>query len=243
MLWDALRNLWPPTTILAVGREVSELLSNDWAKAVSNLLEPRKEPAGFLHDLWLNLLILLDFPLALWRRLNSILMLLLPLLTVILMIIMALGVGAVAGVLSGGAAALPGAALGAEVAFGVAVSAAPILFQSFLLAESAIIIKSLVDLFTARQTPDEKKDDYLQIAGSLLGLAVAGLLYLLLLALSGLVGAISRAVKAGGAGGKVEVKPPTEAPPSPVAEEPVRPPVAEEPAQTSGSRGACQILR
>ena len=61
--------------------------------------------AGFFHDLWSNILILLDFPLALWRRLNTVLMLLMGYVTIILVI-----VGAVGGAIVGN---VPGAIAGA----------------------------------------------------------------------------------------------------------------------------------
>jgi hypothetical protein len=211
MLWEGFKTLfWPPATIEAIGHEFSELWSTDWAKAASSLFAPRnilEEPAGFFHDVWSNILILVDFPLALWRRLNSILMLLLPILTVVLAIILALVGGFVGGALTGGVAGIPGALAGAGVALAIAETAGLVLLASYVAAESLTIEKSLVDLFTARQTAAEKKRDYVQIAGSLLGMAVAAVLVTILALISELVGAIVRAVKVGRAGGKVEVKP------------------------------------
>lgn len=166
MLWQTLENMfWPPSTIRAIGKEFHELWAVDWANAVDNLYMPANildKPGEFFHDLWTNFLVLLDFPLALWRRLNNVLMLLMGYVTIILVVVgfCFAGVGAAAGL------ALAGA-------IGEA------LMISFLLAEGITIVKALLDLFTARQTAIEKVRDYKQIAGSTLGMAIALILEVL----------------------------------------------------------------
>jgi hypothetical protein len=106
---------WPPATIRAIGHEFSELWNTDWANTVDSFFMPRnilEDPAGFFHDVWSNVLVLLEFPLALWRRLNSVLMLLLEYLTIILVVVGAVG-GGIAGAAAGGVGAIPGALAGA----------------------------------------------------------------------------------------------------------------------------------
>ena len=101
MLWDTVVNLfWPPATIRAIGHEFSELWNTDWKNAVDSLFAPRsivEDFSGFWHDVWTNFLTLLEFPLALWRRLNNVLMLLMGYVTILLIL-----AGAILGSLAGG---------------------------------------------------------------------------------------------------------------------------------------------
>jgi Family of unknown function (DUF6861) len=212
MLWESFVNMfWPPATIRAIGHEFSELWSKDWANAVANFFTPRSildDPAGFFHDVWSNVLVLLDFPLALWRRLNNVLMLLLGYLTIVLVIVGAVG-GGIAGAAAGGVGAIPGALAGAWAGLELAGAIGLGLLASYFAAESISIIKLIVELRTARQTKEEKNLDYEQIAASLIGMAVAAVLVAILWLLSEFVAAIVRTVKAGRAGGAL-VKPPAE---------------------------------
>jgi hypothetical protein len=213
LLWQTVTNMfWPPATIKAIGHEFYELWTVDWANAVDNLFAPRSildDPLGFFHDLWSNFLVLLDFPLALWRRLNSVLMLLMGYVTIILVIVgfCFAGVGAAAGL------ALAGA-------IGEA------LMVSFLLAEGTTIIKALLDLFTARQTAVEKQRDYKQIAGSTIGIGIAIVLEVLFAILAELVSIVVARIK-----GKPAVPAPE------AAAKPGEPPKVGEPAEPKPAEG------
>lgn len=197
---------WPPATIRAIGHEFYELWNTDWANAANSLFVPRNildDFVGFFHDLWSNLLVLLDFPLALWRRLNNILMLLVGYVTIILIIAGAV-VGGTLGAAAGGVGAIPGALAGAGIGLEIASSIGLGLLASYLAAEGVTVVKSLLDLFTARQTRLEKGRDYVQIAGSLIGMATAIVLVAVLWFLSSLIGLIVRNIKG------AKVKPPPE---------------------------------
>ena len=197
MLLDGIVNMfWPPATIRAIGREFSELWNTDWAHAAHSLFVPRApwdDFWGFWHDLWSNLLVLLDFPLALWRRVNNIVMLLMGYVTLALVVLFAV----VGGVLAAPAGVAPGVLAGAVAGLEIASALGLFVLKSYLLAEGASIVKSLIDLFTARQTQQEKEWDYQQIAGSGLGIAVALVLAAILWFVSGVIGGVIRAVKGG----------------------------------------------
>jgi hypothetical protein len=210
MLWDTVVNtFWPPATIRAIGHEFSELWNTDWKNAAHSLFTPRSifdDFGGFWHDVWSNFLVLLDFPLALWRRLNSVLTLLMGYVSIILILVGLVG-GAIAGGVPG---ALAGAAAGAELAWALGEA----LFLSFLLAESSSALKSFVDLYTARQTQQEKAADFLQIAASTIGIGVAIVIALLFSLLGVLARDIVGRIKASrGAVEPPDVKPPETQPP------------------------------
>jgi len=183
MLWDTVVNMfWPPATVQAIGHEFYELWNTDWKNTADSLFTPRNifdDFSGFWHDVWSNFLVLLDFPLALWRRLNSILMLLMGYVTIILILVGLVG-GAIVGNVPG---ALAGAAAGAQLAWAIGEG----LFISFLLAESSSALKAFLDLYTALQTEPEKQRDYLQIAASTIGLGVAIVVAILFSLLGALV--------------------------------------------------------
>ncbi|WP_367867724.1 DUF4157 domain-containing protein [Pedobacter sp. WC2423] len=191
MLWQTIKNMfWPPATIKAIGHEFYELWTDDWTNAAASLFAPRNildDPLGFFHDIWSDFLILLDFPLALWRRLNNILMLLMGYVTIILVVIGFVGGAAV----GGGVGGLPGAAAGLAMAGALGEG----LMVSFLLAEGITIVKALLDLFTARQTANDKERDYKQIAGSAIGIGIALVLEMLFAFLSSLVSEIVGRIK------------------------------------------------
>lgn len=189
---------WPPATIRAIGHEFSELWHKDWANAVDSLFLPRnfvEDPAGFFHDIWSNILVLLEFPLALWRRLNSVLMLLMGYVTIILVVVGFVG-GGIAG---GGAFSIPAALAGAGAGLELAGAIGMALLFSFFAAEAVSVIKWIVQLRTARQTQAEKDREYVQIAGSLLGMAIAAVLAAIVWLFAELVSAVVRAIKGGGA--------------------------------------------
>ncbi|MBS1596996.1 MAG: DUF4157 domain-containing protein [Bacteroidetes bacterium] len=184
MLWDTVVNMfWPPATIKAIGNEFYEMWNTDWAEAVDNLHSPRSildDFGGFFADLWDNFLILLDFPLALWRRLNNVLMLLMGYVTILLILI-----GTIGGAIFGGGVpgALAGAAAGAELSWAIGEA----LFWSFIFAESASVLKAFLELFTSRQTERQKQRDYMQIVASTIGMGIAAVIALIFMLLGALV--------------------------------------------------------
>ncbi len=224
MLWQAVVNIfWPPATFRAIGHEFSELWHTDWANASDSLFMPRNiadDFGGFLHDVWSNILVLLDFPLALWRRLNAILMLLLGFVTLLLLFIGAIG-GGVIGAGAGGAGAIPGALAGMGVALEIVAPAGLGLLASYFAAEGITVVKSFVDLFSARQTQTEKNRDYTQIAGSLIGMAAAAILVAILFLLSSFVSAVVGRIK--GAPIKSKASSAKSAEPAKPTTEPVKP--------------------
>jgi hypothetical protein len=193
MLWDTVVNMfWPPATIRAIGHEFYELWNTDWKNTADSLFAPRNifdDFVGFWHDVWSNFLVLLDFPLALWRRLNSILMLLMGYVTILLVL-----VGFIGGAIAGG---LPGALAGAAAGFELAEAIGEALFVSFLLAESTSALKAFLDLYTARQTDQEKQRDYVQISGSTIGIGIAIVIAILFSLLGDLVRDIVGRIKGG----------------------------------------------
>jgi A nuclease of the HNH/ENDO VII superfamily with conserved LHH len=187
MLWDTVVDtFWPPATIRAIGHEFYELWNTDWKNAASSLFTPRNifdDFTGFWHDVWSNFLILLEFPLALWRRLTSILTLLMGYITILLVLI-----GIVGGAIFGGG--VPGALAGAWAGVQLAGALGEALFLSFLLSESASCLRSFAALYTARQTEIEKQREYVQITASVIGMGVA---FVIMLAFS-LLGALAKEV-------------------------------------------------
>jgi phage-related protein len=196
MVKDMLRSLiwpWP-----AIGDQLSELWNTDLKGAVHSLFLPRNPFAdfwGFLHDLWTDLLHILDIPLAVLNRLNNILMLLMGWITLALMIIGFIGgsfagtvLGAILGALAGlGIGAGPGAAAGlgvgtaagVGVGFGTALLIGEALFIAFLALQAAIVTNAFAKLWTGLQKPEEKDQDYDRLANSLIGLGVALVLLLI----------------------------------------------------------------
>lgn len=192
MALDALISIvWPWPKI---GEEFSNM-GKDFSKAAGNLFMPRNllaDPLGCLHDLWSDVMKLLDFPLILWRRLNNIALLLLGPITIALTVIGFIGgsiagtvLGTIAGALAGvGIGAAPGAGVGlagggvggAGAGFGVAMSLGQAFLISFVAGEATALVKVLADLLTTRQTRMEKADDYNTAADSSLGLGITAVL-------------------------------------------------------------------
>jgi hypothetical protein len=242
MLWETFVNVvWPPATIREIGKQAYELVFTDWANALDSLFLPRdmfEDFGGFLHDVWTNILILLDFPLALLRRLVNVLMLLMVYITLLLMII-----GAVGGAIAGN---VPGAIAGGLAGLKLGWALGELLFASFVVIEAGSALKAFLDLFTARQTDREKERDYLQIVGSSLGIGIAIVLALLFMILGSIASRIAAFIKGkalppapkppkqlgAGEGPKSEpkVEPPKEEPKvEPPKEEPKVEPPKEEP--------------
>jgi hypothetical protein len=192
MALDGLESLvWPWPKI---GEELTGI-GADMSKAWGNLFSPRNlfdDPLGFFQDLWSDLMKLLDFPLILWRRLNNIALLLLGPITIALTVIGFIGgslagtvLGGIAGALGGlGIGAAPGAGAGfgvggvggAGLGFGVAMGLGQAFLVSFAAGEVVALTKVLADLFTTRQTRQEKADDYNTAADSGLALGITAIL-------------------------------------------------------------------
>ena len=192
MALDGLKSLvwpWPKN-----GEELTGI-GADMSKAWGNVFSPRNlfdDPLGFFQDLWSDLMKLLDFPLILWRRLNNIALLLLGPITIALTVIGFIGgslagtvLGGIAGALAGvGIGAAPGAGAGfgvggvggAGLGFGVAMGLGQAFLVSFAAGEVAALAKVLADLFTTRQTRQEKADDYNTAADSGLALGITAIL-------------------------------------------------------------------
>ncbi len=198
MLMETITNMfWPPATIRAIGREFSELWNTDWTNTANELFacrSPLDDFWGWLDDVWANFLILLDFPLALWRRLNNVVMLLMGYVTIILIIIGAV----VGGILAAPAGVVPGVIAGAVAGLELAATLGEGVLLSYLYAEGITVVKILLELLTARQTAEQKARDYLQLAASLLGVGVALVMVAIIALLSALVGLVVRAVKGRG---------------------------------------------
>ena len=203
ILRDTAVNLfWPPATIKAIGKEFEQLWNQEWASTAASMYMPRnflESPLGSLHDIWSNFVILLEFPTALWRRLNNVIGLLMPFLTVLVVIAGAVigglggatfsfGVGAPITVPAGiGAGALAG--LGAMGVVGEALMA------SFVAAFTAEAALSGTQLFTARQHCLERQCDMKQMTSSAIGAGVALALQYLMSLLSKAVSAIVQAIR------------------------------------------------
>jgi len=101
-------------------------------------------------------------------------------------------VGAVGGAILAGP---PGALAGMGLALEAIEGLGEFLLASFLLAESITIIKVLIELFTARQTKTQKKQDYVQATASLFGIAIALLFMLVFFIIGSIVSAIVAEIK------------------------------------------------
>ena len=219
MIFDSLKSLlWP---IPGIEREVHELWASDWAQAVSSFFVPRSpfgswaDFAGFWHDVWSNIMIVVDFPLAFIRRLINVVMLLMGWFTILLV--------ALGAILGGIVAGPPGILIGAKLGFLASALAGEAVLDFYLIAESASFFKALGDLFTTRQTKAQRDYDYRQMAGSIIGIVAALLLKVILSLVQSLVGAIVRGIK--GFGAKPPVEPPVGAatPKEPVPSKPAAP--------------------
>jgi hypothetical protein len=211
LIWGAIKEKWAKLnvgeTVLAALWTIvwpwptvwNELkgMGADWRAAAGSLFKPQgiSHPLEFLHDLWSDLLRLLDFPLVLWRHLNNIGLALWGWVTVALVILGAVGgsvagtvIGAIAGFLGGlGIGAAPGAGLGAAggglagagAGFGVALGLGEAMVISFAAAEGTNLVKVILALWTARETPEEQARDASSAADSSLALAITLVLVLL----------------------------------------------------------------
>jgi hypothetical protein len=206
MLWSL---IWPWPSI---GKEFKELWTVDWTNAAHSLYAFRTDSVlHWLHDLWTNFLHILDFPLALWRRLNNVCMLLMGWVSIILILGGAILGGAI-GAMFFGVGALPGAGAGAMAGLEAAGAIGEVLLWSYLAGESTNIIKLLIELFTARLTDEEKNDEYSRVADSAMGLGIALVLMLLAFIAGRLAGVVVEAIR----GKKLppDIKPPDEKPPA-----------------------------
>ncbi|WP_237586897.1 eCIS core domain-containing protein [Pontibacter russatus] len=198
LLWQTVVNMfWPPATIRAIYDQFSQLWNDHWATTVDSLYAPRNffdDPLGCLHDMWSNFLILLDFPLALWRTLNNVVGLLMGYITIIIILIEALG-GAAVGAAAGGVGAIPGFFAGVAAGLATVAPLGEALMASYLLAESTSVVVILGRLYTTRQTCEKRQVDILTSVASFIAMAVALALQLLMALLAELVSLISNLLK------------------------------------------------
>lgn len=210
MVLDALLEQVVP--VVAIYRQGRDFVTQDIPMIIAGLFRPRNlltDPLGALHDIYSNILNLFNnFILAVLRRMVNILMAFMLWITIILTVIGLVGgsvaVGLLAGVLGGlatlgigaGPAAAAGAgaggAAGAGVGFGVAALVNEVIFFAFLAVNGATILALLLGLATARQTDEERRHHYAQVAES--GIAVG--VGLALLALAWLAGVVAKGVAA-----------------------------------------------
>ena len=186
--------VWPPATWEGLKEDWAEM-TKQLATRVARFHSIRLDSFGhFFEDLSRFVSNLLDFPLIIWRTANAMLGRLSIYITVLLVVVGAIGGavggtvgGAILGAMAGGAPAVPGAAAGGGVGLlagaGIGLAAAGKLglglLLSFVAAEVATIEKTVVDLLLVPQTSDERQEDYNQVADSVIGVVVAGLLTLL----------------------------------------------------------------
>ncbi len=174
----------------------------DWKTTAGSLFAPKGltlDPIGWLHDIWTNLLKLMDFPFALLRRLSSVLLLLVGPLTILLTILGLVGgtlagtvIGAILGALGGGipaaattpAGTLAGGATGAGVGFAAGLAIGEVAVALFLATQSGSLWKSLVELSTAGLTTEEKARIFSQCADNVIAIGVT-----IVLAILGALGA------------------------------------------------------
>lgn len=212
---------WPPATFQAIREQFSELWHGDWVAAAGKLITPRWEFPEFFVDMWANLLALLDFPLALFRRLVNVLSLLMGYVTLVLVI----GFAIAGGVAAAPAGVAPGILAGAAAGLQIAAETGVALAAAFLAGESLNVIRILTELYTTPMTQRQKDHDYTSIAGSALGIAVALLLEALMMFISGLVSGLVALIKGRRAptltptDGSIRVTPTETAPPLPSASE------------------------
>jgi hypothetical protein len=195
MLWQTVVNsFWPPATIKAICKQFSDLWNDHWATTVDSLYTPRNffdDPIGCLHDIWSNFLILLDFPLSLWRTLNHVAGLLIGYVTIIVVLVEAI-LGGIAGAEAG---VVPGLLAGAAAGLATMAPIAEALIASYLLAESSTVVIILVRLFTARQTCEKRQVDISTSVASFVAMAVALVLQVLMALLAELVNLIASILK------------------------------------------------
>ena len=208
-------------------------------------------PFDCLHDIWSNFLILLDFPLSLWRTLNHVAGLLIGYITIIVVLVEAI----LGGIAAAEVGVVPGLLAGAAAGLATMAPIAEALMASFVLAESSTVIIILARLFTARQTCEKRQVDISTSVSSFIAMAVALVLQVLMALLAELVNLIAGVLKgapnqlyspnqstttAGGTSGSTRTStaqpglPPTQPvtpPPQPV---PVQPPA--QPATTGRTR-------
>src|SRR5690606_25361010 len=231
MLWQTVVNsFWPPATIEAICKEFSDLWNDHWATTVSSLYAPRNffdDPIGSLHDIWSNFLILLEFPLSLWRTLNHVAGLLIGYITIIVVVVEAV----LGGIAAAEVGVIPGLLAGAGAGLATMATVAEALMASYLLAESSTVVVNLVRLYTARQTCEKRQVDISNCVSSFITMAVALVLQVLMSLLAELVSLIASVLKGSPksvpqpATVETPAQPPSPAPaPAPAPVVPLRPP-------------------
>ena len=210
MLWDTVVNtFWPPATLKAIYNEFSQLWNNSWVQTVESLYVPEnflEHPLVCLHDIWSNFLILLEFPLGLWRALNHVVGLLMGYITIIVVLVEAI----LGGIAAAEVGVLPGILAGAAAGLATMAPIGEMLMASYLIAEGATVVVDIIRVFTARQTCEKRQQDIRSSVSSFIGMAVALILQVLMALLADLVSTIVQAVR--GIGKGVPKAPPVETP-------------------------------
>ena len=195
LLWQTVVNsFWPPASIKAIYKEFGDLWNDHWATTVDSLYTPQNffdDPVGCLHDIWSNFLILLDFPLSLWRTLNHVVGFLIGWVTILVVVIEAILGGAAAAE----AGVIPGLLAGAGAGLATMTPIATGLIISYVSAEKATVITMLIRLFTARQTCEKRQVDISTSVSSFIAMAVTLVLAVLMALLAGLVNLIASVLK------------------------------------------------
>lgn len=217
MIWTSIKDLiWPWS---AIGQQFVTLWTDDWGLMVESLYMPRnflEDPLGCLHDIYSNYMILLDFPLALWRTLNNVIGLLMGWITIILML-----VGAFFGGMGGAAffgIAIP-AGIGAGALAGLALMEpiGLILAGSIISAETNTATIVMGRLFTANQTCEKRQVDIRQAVSSAITAGVTTVVAVVMFLLSKFIAAIAEFLR--GAPKTTPVQPPAPQPiPTPLPE-------------------------
>lgn len=200
MLWQTVVNsFWPPATIEAIYRQFDQLWNDEWATAYNSLYTPAnflESPVECLHDIWSNFMILLDFPLALWRTINSVVGLLMGYVTIIVVLVEAIG-GAIAGAAAGGIGAVPGFFAGAAAGLATMAGVGEFLMASFVAAEGLTVEVIIVRLFTAKQLCEKRQVDIMTGVTSFVTMAIALILQVLMALLAELLALIANFLKGG----------------------------------------------
>ena len=212
MLWTSLKDLiWPWS---AIGQQFVNLWNDDWTLMYQSLYEPRnflEHPIGCLHDIWSNFMILLDFPLALWRTLNNVVGLLMGWITIILVLVGAV-IGGFGGAAFFGIAIPPGIGAGALAGLALTEPIGLILAGSIISAETTAAEIILWRLFTANQVCEKRQVDIMQTVSSVITAAVTFVVAALMMLLAKLISMIAEFLKGA---------PKTAPVPEPVLPEPV----------------------
>jgi hypothetical protein len=199
-------DLWGQVKKMVIGvldpREIAKGLGEDWGNMTKELSARAQRIEGLRTDSWTNFFDdlsrfisnILDFPLIVWRTINT----MLGRLSVYIGLAIILG-GAVMGAIAAGtggaifgsvipaagtagggiAGILAGAWAGATAGYAAAETVGLILLASFVAAEQISTVKAITDLLNIPQTEDEQNEDVNQASDSIIAMLTAGALILI----------------------------------------------------------------